>query len=130
LPPKLAPLLLVAPALLSACDDPGPKLPPGATSSRLPAGAEALARPRVGDAVKLKGFADDPKDPRGRGTIPGGARVVVVDDSLQDLFHNIPGSRDVLVKPADGGPDARPVFIARTDLVPASPAPRKTAPAP
>ena len=41
------------------------------------------------------------------------------DDSMQDLFHNIPGSRDVAVKRKDGGLGGRAVFVARHDLRPA-----------
>jgi hypothetical protein len=124
----VAPVLLIA--LLAGCEESGSTAPgkpadPAALSSRLPAGSEAVVQARGSNPVKLKGFVDEAASPggspEGRGTLPNGTKVVVVDDSLQDDFPNIPGSRDVAVKLVDGGLGGRAVFVARQDVRQAKP---------
>src|SRR4051812_45913081 len=116
--------------VLAGCEEsgstgPGKPVDPAALSGRLTAGGEAVVQAKAGVSAKLRGFVDEATSPggspEGRGTVANGTKVVVVDDSLADLFNNIPGSRDVAVKLADGGLGGRAVFVARTDLRPAKP---------
>src|SRR5689334_1809704 len=103
--PMLATWLLLP--LVCGCDDFASEPPPDEATrgARLPAGSEVVVKALHGQA-KLRGLVEDatkPDSPRGRGTVPDGTRAVVVDDSLADLFPNVPGSRDVAVKLEGGG---------------------------
>ena len=124
--PTLLGLALACLALAPGCE-PSKRSPPrdsASVSGRLAAESEAVVRPYGGgEETKLKGLVEDvmqANSPRGRDVVTSGTRVIVVDDTMTDLHHNIPGSRDVAVRLKDGRLEGKPAFIARTDLRPAT----------